>query len=36
MTRAYAPKTFLRQCPNAVLKIYFETKKIGSKSIGSR
>jgi len=29
MTRAYAPKTFLRQCPNAVLKMYFETKGIG-------
>ena len=29
MTHAYAPKTFLYQCPSAVLKMYFETKEIG-------
>lgn len=28
MTRAYAPKTFLRQCPNDALKAYFDAKKI--------
>lgn len=28
MTRAYAPKTFLRQCPNDALKAYFDAKGI--------
>lgn len=28
MNRAYAPKTFLRQCPNAALKSYFDAKGI--------
>lgn len=28
MTRAYAPKTFLRQCPNGALNAYFDAKGI--------